>query len=93
MNEFLDHKLLKTSPEKIIGLPEIYQQNYKYFNEDYTFVTNRQEIAIINSEITASYRDRFNSFFVSLTKEGEYIEIWGMMGKLSYEGKEVYRLL
>lgn len=60
------------------------------FGPEYAFVSDSQDTAPIKDFIPSA-KD-YDSFFV-LTVDGDYVEVWGMVGIVPYKSKLVSRLL
>lgn len=54
------------------------------------FVSDSQDVAAIKESL--SLDDEYDSFFIR-TGEGEYLEIWGMVGIIPYNHKSVRKVL
>jgi hypothetical protein len=60
------------------------------FGPEYAFVSDSQDTAPIKDSIPSA-KD-YDSFFV-LTADGDFVEVWGMIGIVPYKSKLVSRLL
>jgi len=60
------------------------------FGPEYSFVSDSQDTAPIKADV-AGAKD-YDAFFV-LAVDGEYTEVWGMVGIVPYRSKLVTRLL
>lgn len=55
------------------------------------FLSDWQEVIEVKKYLMPEVRGEFDSFFVRV-EDGEYTEIWGMMGIIPYNHKVVYKV-
>jgi hypothetical protein len=60
--------------------------------DDYVFVSDSQDVEAVRDSIGRNAGELYDSFFCKVG-EGEYVEVWGMVGIIPRLSKLVRRLL